>query len=109
MIKSLEKLCGSAHGYGLHLVPDHAATNVVRVGPWLLVAENCGAIPQVQQLAAAAGVDAADHVTAEWSVSDGAMQERVVEYGKLVETPNSEFAKADGALTCRSLLLPCAS
>lgn len=103
---SLHELLGPAHGYGLHVVPEHAATNVVRVGAWLLVAEDCAGMPEVQKLAAAAGVDVSRDVTAEWSVSDAGMHERVVEYGKVIETPNSEFAKADGALTCRSLILP---
>jgi hypothetical protein len=107
LVSSLEKLCGSAHGYGLHVMPQHSATNVVRLGPCLLVAENCASMPEVQKLAAAAGVDVSGGATAEWCVlgADG-MQERVVEYGKVVETPNSEFAKADGALSCRSVILP---
>jgi hypothetical protein len=106
LMASLRELLGPAHGYGLHVVPEHSATNVVRVGSWLLVAQDCGGIPEVQKLAAAAGVDVARDVTAEWSVSAAGMHERVVEFGKLIETPNSEFAKADGALTCRSLILP---
>ena len=34
----------------------HEAANVVRVGPYLLVAEECGRMPEVQRLAKAAGV-----------------------------------------------------
>lgn len=46
-------------------------------------------------------------VTGEESVREGTLEEKIVEYGSgLVELPNSEFAKADGALTCRSLILP---
>jgi hypothetical protein len=62
-----------------------------------------------QALAALSGYQVLPQVSGQWVVRvEGIEEEAVVrEYGPgLVEVPNSEFAKADGALTCRSLLLP---
>lgn len=54
--ETVDALLGaSSHGYTLHMMP-HEAANVVRVGPYLLVAEECGRMPEVQRLAKAAGV-----------------------------------------------------
>mmetsp|Transcript_21810 Transcript_21810/g.32009 ORF Transcript_21810/g.32009 Transcript_21810/m.32009 type:complete len:94 (+) Transcript_21810:3-284(+) len=87
------------------MMPQHAATNVMRVGATLLVAQGCAALPHMQKLARAAGVAVSHHETRRTSVTEGSHEELITEYENLVEIPNSEFAKADGALTCRSLLL----
>ena len=106
-VACLEKALGREHGYRLHYMPDHAAANVLRIGHQLWVAAGCGRQPEVQALARAAGVHVTPDLTAQWHVRDGdkEQEEVVCEYGGLIEVPNSEFAKADGALTCRSVIL----
>eukprot|EP00960_Hanusia_phi_P035809 751958-Hanusia_phi.AAC.1 len=83
-VREVEKLVGTNHGYGLHRMPVHEAANVLRVGDAILVSKGCELLPEMHRLADMAGVDRQN----------------------IVGVENSEFAKADGAITCRSLVLP---
>uniref|UniRef100_A0A7S4U720 Dimethylargininase n=2 Tax=Guillardia theta TaxID=55529 RepID=A0A7S4U720_GUITH len=83
-VQEVERLIGATHGYSMHRMSVHEATNVLRVGDALLVSKGCELLPEMQKLAEMAGVKRQD----------------------IVGVENSEFAKADGAITCRSLILP---
>ncbi|KAJ1490202.1 hypothetical protein T484DRAFT_1777731 [Baffinella frigidus] len=83
LAQEVDRLTGVSGGYAWHVMSTHAATNLLRVNDFLIMQEGVKRLPEIGKL-----LDAA-HVRPE----------------NAFEVPNQEFSKADGAVTCRSVLI----